>query len=243
MSIASEITRLQGVKADILTAIADKGVDVPAGSALDDCPDLIGQISGGGGGSYPCLYYVGDCWRFDKDVAKVEEDSARLELYHYTNDLNVQNKKNIYISYKIKFLNNIMVEKRILDTSRSAGRRLISTNIDSGSVLQTSLRYNTNGRVYKEYTGLETILANTEYFFEHYLDFENNLYKFTLNNVVKVNDSTINASELDAQYFTPSLGSSAGSNASNLIPGLCVFRSFCDIKIDGVSVIPKENLG
>lgn len=46
MSIASEITRLQGVKADILQAIADKGVTVPAGSALDDCPGLIANIPG-----------------------------------------------------------------------------------------------------------------------------------------------------------------------------------------------------
>lgn len=50
MSIASEITRLQGVKSNILQAISDKGVDVPAESALDDCPDLIASISGGGGG-------------------------------------------------------------------------------------------------------------------------------------------------------------------------------------------------
>ena len=50
MSIANEITRLQGVKSDILTAIADKGVTVPTGSMLDDCPDLIASISGGGGG-------------------------------------------------------------------------------------------------------------------------------------------------------------------------------------------------
>lgn len=50
MSIASEITRLQGVKSDILQAISDKGVDVPVGSALGDCPDLIASISGGGGG-------------------------------------------------------------------------------------------------------------------------------------------------------------------------------------------------
>ncbi len=48
MSIASEITRLQGVKSDILQAISDKGVTVPAGSALDDCPGLISDISGGG---------------------------------------------------------------------------------------------------------------------------------------------------------------------------------------------------
>ena len=68
MSIASEIQRLQGVKSDILEAIADKGVTVPAGSALADCPELIGSI---GGGSLPdniklltALYYqdsVGDC--------------------------------------------------------------------------------------------------------------------------------------------------------------------------------------
>lgn len=49
MSIASEITRLQGVKSDILTAIADKGVTVPADSALDDCPGLIASIPTGGG--------------------------------------------------------------------------------------------------------------------------------------------------------------------------------------------------
>ena len=48
MSIASEITRLQGVKSDILRAISDKGVEVPSGSMLDDCPDLIASISGGG---------------------------------------------------------------------------------------------------------------------------------------------------------------------------------------------------
>lgn len=50
MSIASEITRLQGVKSDILQAIRDKGVEVPVGSALGDCPALIASISGGGGG-------------------------------------------------------------------------------------------------------------------------------------------------------------------------------------------------
>lgn len=54
MSIASEITRLQGVKANILQAIADRGVEVPSGSMLADCPDLIASISGGGGG-FPYL--------------------------------------------------------------------------------------------------------------------------------------------------------------------------------------------
>lgn len=49
MSISSEITRLQGVKADIISAIRDKGVDVPSGTMLGECPSLIDTISGGGG--------------------------------------------------------------------------------------------------------------------------------------------------------------------------------------------------
>lgn len=57
MSIEREITRLQRVKSDILHAIADKGVEVPSGSMLDDCPDLISAITsgGGGGGGNPYL--------------------------------------------------------------------------------------------------------------------------------------------------------------------------------------------
>lgn len=49
MSIASEISRLYGVKADILRAISDKGVEVPSGSKLAACPGLIASISSGGG--------------------------------------------------------------------------------------------------------------------------------------------------------------------------------------------------
>lgn len=56
MSIESEITRLQSVKSNILHAIADRGVEVPSGSMLADCPRLIASISGGsGGGGVPYL--------------------------------------------------------------------------------------------------------------------------------------------------------------------------------------------
>lgn len=48
MSIASEIARLQDAKADILAAIAAKGVTVPAGSALSDCAALIASIPSSG---------------------------------------------------------------------------------------------------------------------------------------------------------------------------------------------------
>lgn len=50
MSIASEITRLQGVKSNILQAITDKGVTVPSSAKLDDVALLIASITGGGGG-------------------------------------------------------------------------------------------------------------------------------------------------------------------------------------------------
>lgn len=52
MSIADQITRLQGVKTDILTSIGNKGVDVPSGAMLGDCPLLIDAISGGGDVSF-----------------------------------------------------------------------------------------------------------------------------------------------------------------------------------------------
>jgi len=62
MSIASEITRLQNDSAAIAAAIAAKGVTVPSGSGYDDYARLIGQISGGGGGStgYPAWLKDGD---------------------------------------------------------------------------------------------------------------------------------------------------------------------------------------
>lgn len=46
MSIAIEITRLQTAKANIASAIADKGVTVPYGTKLDGMSVLIDQISG-----------------------------------------------------------------------------------------------------------------------------------------------------------------------------------------------------
>ena len=52
MSIASEISRIQQNISDSLTAVANKGVTVPAGSNSDDLAGLIAQITGGGGSGY-----------------------------------------------------------------------------------------------------------------------------------------------------------------------------------------------
>ena len=49
MSIASEISRLQGAKAGIKDAIEAQGVTVLSSAKLDDYPAYISQISGGGG--------------------------------------------------------------------------------------------------------------------------------------------------------------------------------------------------
>ena len=53
MSLQSELTRLQdnvtsisSSKDAIMTALASKGVTVPAGATLHDVPNLIGQING-----------------------------------------------------------------------------------------------------------------------------------------------------------------------------------------------------
>jgi len=50
MSIQSEITRLSGNVSDALDAIEAKGVTIPTGANSDDLANLIGQITGGGGG-------------------------------------------------------------------------------------------------------------------------------------------------------------------------------------------------
>ena len=47
MSVASEITRLQGAKADLRTSIQAKGVTVPASAKLDAYPDYVDAIQQG----------------------------------------------------------------------------------------------------------------------------------------------------------------------------------------------------
>jgi len=49
MSITSEISRIQTAKADLKTAIENKGVTVPSSTKLDGYANLVDSISGGGG--------------------------------------------------------------------------------------------------------------------------------------------------------------------------------------------------
>lgn len=49
MSIATQIQRLQTAKADIKTAIQNKGVTVPSNATIDTYPTYVSQITSGGG--------------------------------------------------------------------------------------------------------------------------------------------------------------------------------------------------
>ena len=47
MAVADEITRIQGAKADLKTAIEAKGVTVPSSALIDDYPDYVDAIQQG----------------------------------------------------------------------------------------------------------------------------------------------------------------------------------------------------
>lgn len=57
MSVLTEVTRLEGAKASIKTAIENKGVNVPSGALLDGYAPYIDLIEVGGGG-IPCALTV-----------------------------------------------------------------------------------------------------------------------------------------------------------------------------------------
>lgn len=198
--------------------------------------------NGGAKKHYPRMFYFGACWRIDDDVCKIAYDKGRLEMYHFTNDLNVSNIDSLYISYKFKYNTSVDLNARLLDTSRSAGRRLITTYFESNPNLITDLCYNDNGSIYKHYGGIAYINVDKEYFIEHFLDFVNNVYKVAVNGNVVINDDTINASLMKPQWFTPALGAKAGDLSYNLKNHFNLYRSGCMIKVNGVNVIPWEDL-
>lgn len=73
MSIASEITRLQGAKASIKSAIEAKGVTVPSNALLDSFATYIAQISGGSTG----LVYETGTYTPAEDIARPEISFSR----------------------------------------------------------------------------------------------------------------------------------------------------------------------
>ena len=103
MSIASEITRLQGAKADIKTAIEAKGVTVPSNALIDNYDTYIAQISGGG---VTGLEYETGTYKPSEDIARPTisfskthtNPPALLSIYDVGDDFPDTN-SNVYMNY------------------------------------------------------------------------------------------------------------------------------------------------
>lgn len=169
MSIASEITRLQGVKADILQAIADKGVTVPAGSVLDDCPGLISSISGGasvGGWPYQgkfLTYSESSSLPYGSRIIYDIKDNCFYGLDHQTLTSNFDNRRapkfhrsggviqrtdeiEISVDFKVDFYGvnqNAFILTGSTDTYNTVGSSSIDFNTDNGIIV--FLMANNNG--------------------------------------------------------------------------------------------------
>lgn len=70
MSIASEISRIQGAKSDLKTSIEAKGVPVPDATKIDGYAALVDQISGGGSTEVE-----------ENDVIFIDYDGTRVYSY------------------------------------------------------------------------------------------------------------------------------------------------------------------
>lgn len=246
MSIASEITRLQGVKSDILQAITDNGVTVPAGSALDDCPGLISSISGGGG-PYPKLYYRmseangGMGWTFGSNVCKTGnagEFGINTGLATYSLCPYINNAKKIYVKYKLNFTTTFSA-CRILDTDFDSGFRLFTNYIYGDGSLDFYLQNGgTNAYTFSTYTILS---LNRDYKFEHLLDVENGIFTTKINDAEYIR-SNVDVTLLNLQRYIPALGMRPNYATSYLPYDLKFYRDEFSYKIDDVEQIPQETL-
>ena len=103
MSVASEITRLQGAKADIKTAIEAKGVTVPSNALLDSYDAYIAQISGGGttGLEYETGTYTPttDIARPTISFSKTHTNPPALVSFYDVGDNAPATYSNIYMNY------------------------------------------------------------------------------------------------------------------------------------------------
>jgi hypothetical protein len=99
MSVATEIQRIQGAKANIKAAIEQKGVTVGDGT-IDTYAEKISEISGGGGIDW--LYYASNCNNIFGGVTFPENSQITIRLksctnfgYMFTNTTNIKSIKMI----------------------------------------------------------------------------------------------------------------------------------------------------
>ena len=135
MSIASEIARLQQAKADLATAIENKGVTVPASATLDDYAALVDSIQQGGGLPYDAeVEYIESSGTqyFDTGIKMSNDCYIEIALNSKGSSFNVfgaragASSKNIMISvagnnhaYSIDFNNSNYSPYRAIITSNT----------------------------------------------------------------------------------------------------------------------------
>lgn len=113
MSVASEITRLYGVRDNIFTSITNKGVTVPSNSKLDDVPTLVGSIPSGGTANAFTLDYVNP-----------------NQYCTFVNNPNCA-RPNALITPKYNLTNNYVLDNLTLNGSNIQGSSFTMPSIDS----------------------------------------------------------------------------------------------------------------
>lgn len=172
MSVASEITRLQGAKASIKSAIEAKGVTVPSNALLDSFATYIAQISGGSTG----LVYETGTYTPEEDVTRPEilftnqhTNPPALVAFYDTGQTFPSNNSGIYFNYvdpyrlfnagyayndtpSIRYATVIYGYRGSTSTSISTGTTHCSYNSDMESSSSSHARYYVSPTGFKPYT-------------------------------------------------------------------------------------------
>lgn len=103
MSIASELTRIQGAKSDLRTSIENKGVTVPSSALIDDYAGYVDQITQGGGGNiFDGIYFDGLLTTARQNNSGTGRFLDNLDLLYNADFSNITNQTFDYYAYGVK---------------------------------------------------------------------------------------------------------------------------------------------
>lgn len=130
MSILSEITRLEAAKTAIATAIANKGVTVPAGTTLDGMAALIDSIVTGGGVTPAYTNVLASAVGYD---GKVLNGVGYKDGYRLTGSQTVAN-SNSYLSSNSSYFATGFMPYTIADAQNCVPIYVKGVNLSSGNL-------------------------------------------------------------------------------------------------------------